>query len=342
MSDIGNISEYFNLDGKVALITGGMYLFHPLYCPTRLNHTGSRGLGLHTATVYLKAGCRKVIISARKAEGPEGINQAVEKLNKIPGIKGVAIGMPANSADTKDIERLVKEVQKTEQKINILVANAGATYGGPFDDAPDSFSSKILDLNVRGVFNLIRLYVSAVFSFLVSKNTCCGHSANPRVWNSFTPLLTAGGTPTDPSRVIIVSSVAGTHVPHTGKNGTIMYSVSKAAAHHLSRNLAVELGPRNITVNTVAPGFFPSKLASGLIGILGGEDELKKNNPRSRLGVPQDMAAVMLFLASPASNYLYVFIVVWPLERKSCTNYAITEMVWIFRLMVGLDWSKAN
>ncbi|KAI9875832.1 MAG: hypothetical protein M1823_007390 [Watsoniomyces obsoletus] len=76
-----------------------------------------------------------------------------------------------------------------------------------------------------------------------------------------------------------------------------MYSVSKAAAHHLSRQLAVELGPRNITTNTVAPGFFPSKLANGLIDILGGQQELEDGNPRKRLGEPEDIAAVVSFLA---------------------------------------------
>jgi len=135
----------------------------------------------------------------------------------------------------------------------------------------------VLDLNVRGVFNLVRL---------------------------FTPMLSASGTPRDPSRVIIVSSTAGTNVHHVGDHGTIMYSASKAAAHHLSRNFAVELGPRNITTNTVAPGFFPSKLANGLIELLGGQDELERENPRGRLGEPEDIAGVMLFLCSRAGNYI--------------------------------------
>jgi len=117
-------------------------------------------------------------------------------------------------------------------------------------------------------------------------------------------MLEAAGTPLDPARVIIVSSTAGTNVPHVGEHGTIMYSASKAAADHMARNLAVELGPRNITTNTVKPGFFPSKLASGLIDILGGEEELSRTNPRGRLGVPEDIAGVMLFLASPAANYV--------------------------------------
>ena len=116
-------------------------------------------------------------------------------------------------------------------------------------------------------------------------------------------MLEAAGTPLDPARVIIVSSTAGTNVPHVGEHGTIMYSASKAAADHMARNLAVELGPRNITTNTVKPGFSPSKLASGLIYILGGEEELSRTNPRGRLGVPEYIAGVMLFLASPAANY---------------------------------------
>jgi len=259
MSEFKNFDRLFRLDGKIALITGG-----------------SRGLGLHAATAFLLAGAKKVIITARKREGEQGIDQAVARLNKLP-VSGVAIGIAANVAQTEDIERLVNELKKTEGRIDILVANAGATWGGPFEPTPDWSSQKVLDLNVRGIFNLVRLSV---------------------------PLLTAGGTREDPSRVIIVSSTAGINVPHIGDNGTIMYSVSKAAAHHLSRNLAMELGPRNITCNTVAPGFFPSKLANGLIDLLGGDQQLRDDNPRKRLGEPDDIAGVMVYLASPAGSYI--------------------------------------
>ncbi|KAH6882519.1 hypothetical protein BKA58DRAFT_20791 [Alternaria rosae] len=259
MSELKDFNRMFSLDGKVALVTGG-----------------SRGLGLHTATAFLLAGAKKVFISARKNEGEQGIDQAVEKLNKLP-VSGTAVGIAANVADTEDIERLVKKVQETDDKLDILVCNAGATWGGPFDPTPDWSSKKVLDLNVRGVFNLARL---------------------------FAPLLERAGTRQSPSRVIIVSSTAGTTVPHVGEHGTIMYSISKAAAHHLSRQLAVELGPRNITTNTVAPGFFPSKLANGLIEMLGGQQELEDNNPRKRLGEPEDIAGVMVFLCSPAGAYI--------------------------------------
>jgi NAD(P)-dependent dehydrogenase (short-subunit alcohol dehydrogenase family) len=238
---------------------------------------GSRGLGLHTATAFLRAGAKKVILTARKADGPQGLNQAVEKLNKLPGIRGTAVGIPANCGQTEDIQRLINEIKRTDDRLDIIVANAGATWGGPFEPTPDWSSQKILDLNVRGIFNLVRLSV---------------------------PLLEKAGTAEDPARVVIVSSTAGTDVQHVGDHGTIMYSVSKAAAHHLARNLAVELGPRNITANTVAPGFFPSKLSNGLIDLLGGDEELKRDNPRGRLGEPEDIAGIMVFLCSRAGAYV--------------------------------------
>lgn len=83
-----------------------------------------------------------------------------------------------------------------------------------------------------------------------------------------------------------------------------MYSVSKAAATHLGRNLANELGPRNITTNIVEPGFFPSKLANGLIEVMGGVEQLEKFNPLGRLGEPEDIASVMIYICSKAGSYL--------------------------------------
>ncbi|KAH8714145.1 rhamnolipids biosynthesis 3-oxoacyl-reductase [Ilyonectria robusta] len=262
MSQLKDFDTLFSLEGKTALVTGG-----------------SRGLGLHMATAFLRSGCSLVIITARKREGEQGIDQAVDKLNKLPGIEGKAVGIAANVANTEDILRLTSEVKTLvgNRGLGILVCNAGAAWGSPFLEAPSSSSIKILDLNVRGVFELVQKSV---------------------------PLMETSATKQNPARVLIISSTAGTNVPHVGEHGTIMYSTSKAAVNHLGRNLAVELGPRNITTNIIAPGFFPSKLAQGLINNLGGIEELSKDNPVGRLGEAEDIAGVAVFLCSRAGGYV--------------------------------------
>lgn len=262
MSDLPNFDHLFSLEGKTALVTGG-----------------SRGLGLHIATAFLRAGCALVIVTARKRDGPEGLDQAVDRLNQLPDIRGQAVGVAANVGNSAGIEQLIGAAERLlpQDRLHILVCNAGASWGSRFEDAPPHSSVKILDLNVRGVFELTQRAL---------------------------PLLTAAGTADDPARVLIVSSTAGINVPEGGKNSTIMYAASKAAAHHLGRNFAVELGPRHITANVIAPGFFPSKLARGLIQNLGGEEELSKGNPLGRLGVPEDIAGAAIYLCSHAGRYV--------------------------------------
>lgn len=108
----------------------------------------------------------------------------------------------------------------------------------------------------------------------------------------------------------------------------------------MGRNLAVELGPRNITSNIVAPGFFPSKLASGLIEKLGGEDELGAANPRKRLGEPEDIAGVMVYLCSPAGSYMYVLLLIDSTAILLSNHFA--EMVLISLLTVGWFYHLAD
>lgn len=114
----------------------------------------------------------------------------------------------------------------------------------------------------------------------------------------------AAGTKDDPARVVIVSSVGGIVVPHVGKTGAIAYSASKAAAHHLARNFAMELVPHNITTNTIAPGWFPTRLANPAIEKAGGEEVAGSSNPMGRLGVPEDIAGVAVYLCSRAGRYV--------------------------------------
>ena len=124
------------------------------------------------------------------------------------------------------------------------------------------------------------------------------------ICDRFAPLLQKNASPDSPSRVIITGSVAGLAVGSLGAHATYGYSASKAAVIHLSKNLAVELGPRNIRVNAIAPGFFPSKMASGLIEMSGGTELLAKKNPSGRLGKPEDIAGLVVFLSSRASEHI--------------------------------------
>jgi NAD(P)-dependent dehydrogenase (short-subunit alcohol dehydrogenase family) len=98
--------------------------------------------------------------------------------------------------------------------------------------------------------------------------------------------------------------VAGIGVGSLGENATFGYSASKSAVIHLAKNLAVELGPRHILTNAIAPGFFPSKMAGGLIGLSGGEQVLAARNPNRRLGKPEDIAGLVVFLSSRASSHI--------------------------------------
>ncbi len=116
-------------------------------------------------------------------------------------------------------------------------------------------------------------------------------------------MLQKNATIEDPSRVLVTASIAGLGVGSLGENATFGYSASKAAAIHLTRNLAVELGPRHILCNSIAPGFFPSKMASGLMDLQGGEAAMAKQNPNGRLGRPEDIAGTVVYLASRAASH---------------------------------------
>ena len=154
----------------------------------------------------------------------------------------------------------------------MLVNNAGATWGAPLAEFPAAAWDKVVDLNLKAPFFLTR---------------------------AFLPLLEAAGTQDDPARVINVGSIDGLRVPPLP---TYAYSASKAGLHHMTRVLARELGPRRVTVNAVAPGPFESKMMAATLREFG--DTIAEAAPLRRIGRPDDMAGVAVYLASRAGAYV--------------------------------------
>lgn len=158
-----------------------------------------------------------------------------------------------------------------------MFANAGASWGSHFQAVSEDAYTKVMDLNVKSVFYTVQ---------------------------KFEPLLRKRATTDNPSRVIITASVAGIGIGTVGEQGTIGYSISKAAAIHLAKNLAVELGPQGIVTNAIAPGFYPTKMATGLLEMQGGQDSFAEESPNKRLGYPEDIAGLVVFLSSRAASHI--------------------------------------
>lgn len=237
---------------------------------------GSRGIGLMIARGYVENGA-KVYISSRKKEV---CDKVAEELSKT----GECISLPANLSKGEDREALVQELKDREQALHILVNNAGATWGAPIDEFPEDAYDKVMDLNVKAIFLLTR---------------------------DLLPLLENAKRPDDPARVINIGSIDGLKSP-VFEN--FAYSASKAAVHHLTKHLAVKLGPRGITVNSIAPGFFESKMTDWIPKEMMGE--ISAGCPMGRIGSPPDMAGLALFLASRAGAYANGTVI--PLDGGSC------------------------
>ncbi|KAL5598988.1 hypothetical protein BROUX41_003693 [Berkeleyomyces rouxiae] len=254
--ELADFPSLFSLKGRVAVVTGG-----------------SRGLGLQAASGLLQAGCSKVFISSRKKKA---CDEACAALNALPNLQpgAKAISVPADSSTVAGVEALVAGVKEHTSTVDILLANAGATWGEALETHSDAAFSKVMDLNVKGVFNAIRLFL---------------------------PLLEHGATVEEPARIIVTGSVAGLG---QGPPNTYGYTASKAAVMHMAKNLAIELGPRHISVNSIAPGFFPSKMTNGIIKSGGGLDAMAETNPMGRLGRGEDIAGAVVFLASRAGAHV--------------------------------------
>ena len=226
---------------------------------------GTRGIGLMIARGVLQAGARQIYISSRKAEGCADAERELSQYGQVKAIQ-------ADLSTEAECLRLAREVGQRESAVHVLVNNAGATWGASLEEFPAAAWDKVLDLNLKSPFFLTR---------------------------AFLPMLEAAGTPDDPARVINIGSIDGLHVPSLP---VYSYTASKAGLHHLTRMLARELGPRHVTVNAVAPGPFESKMMAATLRSFG--DAIAESAPLRRIGRPDDMAGVAVYLSSRAGAYV--------------------------------------
>jgi NAD(P)-dependent dehydrogenase (short-subunit alcohol dehydrogenase family) len=241
--------DLFSIVGKVAVVTGG-----------------SRGIGKMIAGGLVRAGCR-VYITARKAAACDATAAELSAF-------GECTSVPLDLAADDGVERLVHAVSEREDRLHILVNNAGATWGAPLAEYPPSAFDKLWNVNVKALFAL------TVASL---------------------PLLRAAASAADPARVINIGSIDGLGVPAVENYA---YSTTKAGVHMLTRHLASSLAADSITVNAIAPGPFDSKMMAYVLDDPQARAAVAAHVPLGRVGEPDDMAGAAIFLASRAGRYL--------------------------------------
>lgn len=233
---------------------------------TALVTGGAQGLGRMIAEGLLEAGAT-VAITSRKAEVCE---LAAVEMSAL----GRCIALPADLSTPEAAVELVARYREAVGPCDILVNNAGKTWGGEIETFPDKAWPGVMAVNVQTPFTMVR---------------------------ELLPELTAAGTPDDPARVINIGSVAGIK---TERLKAYSYAASKAAVHMMTRDLAGDLAARNITVNAVIPGFFPTKMTAHMRTEEEVDPALLDHIPLRRLGKPEDIAAIILFLCGKGGGYV--------------------------------------
>jgi len=243
-----HVRELFDLTGKAAIVTGG-----------------SRGLGFQMASALAEAGAA-LALTARKADA---LAQAAAQLRG-RGFRVLAV--PGNVSQAEEAEAVVARTLEEFGRVDILINNAGTTWGASVLDMPLDAWHKVLETNVTGTF----LMIQAVGRAMIDAGR--------------------GG------KIVNLASVAGLVGTDAGVMDAIGYSTSKGAVIALTRDLAVKWARHGITVNAIAPGFFPSKMTRWLIEHRG--EAILGTVPMGRLGGDDDLKGAAVFLASRASDFV--------------------------------------
>lgn len=247
------LEELFSLRGKTALVTGG-----------------ATGIGRMAATALARAGAN-VMIASRKGADCE---TTAEEINALEDAAGRVEGFAGDVGTEEGIAALVAQVRGRTDRLDILLNNAGATWGEPYETFPYHAWAKVLNVNVAGLFHLTR---------------------------ELTPLLVAAASDDDPARIINLGSVMGTQPM---ADGAYSYTASKAAVHHLTRTLAGELAQKRVTVNAFAPGPFQSRMTAFATATDEQAETVGSRVPLGRIGAPDDIAGATLYLCSRAGSYV--------------------------------------
>lgn len=242
------LKTLFDMTGRVAVVTGG-----------------SRGLGFQIATALGEYGATMALVARKQGE----LDEAVAKLADM-GITahGFAADLSAKEAPRELTARIMKQVGR----IDVLVNNAGATWGESAEDFPIEGWNKVIDLNVTGTFLLSQAIAKTAF------------------------------VPQGKGVIVNVASILGlVSTPHW-QLGTVAYGTAKGAVISMTRALAAEWGPKQIRVNALAPGFFMSKMTMATLAEKG--DRMIELTPSGRLGGETDLMGAALLLASDAGAHI--------------------------------------
>lgn len=245
-----SVKQLFDLTGKVALITGG-----------------TKGLGLQMAEALGEQGA-SIFISARIASEVEQVVKDLEA----QGIKAGGLACDLGKLDTNPITTLVDAAEARFGTVDILINNAGTTWGQPAEEHSYEGWQKVMSLNVDVCFLMAQ---EVARRFMIPRQS---------------------------GKIINIASIAG-FKGNRANSGihTVAYNTSKAAAINLTRALAGEWGPYNINVNAICPGYFPTKMAKGLEKVT---ELIKAGTPLGRIGGEEDIKGVAVFLATEASRHV--------------------------------------
>ena len=226
---------------------------------------GGRGLGEYMANAFSEVGAN-VVVCSRKLAACQEVQQEIEAHG------GKALAFACDITKPDEVAHVISETERTFGAIDILVNNSGATWGTPAEDMPLEQFERVMDINVNGTF----IVSQAVGKKMIARGK--------------------GGA------IINIASVAGLVGGNPKYINAVGYHASKGAVVNMTRDLATSWARYGITVNAIAPGWFPTKMSQGLLSKY--EQQMREDIPLHRFGEPDDIKGVAVFLASPAAAYI--------------------------------------